>query len=124
MIKETTQKVKTISILDKAASHYNKLIKADMVEIDVPEWNDKIYYRKTFSFAEQGKVFELSNEGKMVEALVHTLIVRSLDKDGNKLFTVADKPRLMYEVDPSIIIRIVTEINEDVEETLVAKKVS
>jgi hypothetical protein len=100
-----------MSILDKASKHYKEQLKEGLLEINVPEWDDKIYYRKAFNFATQGKVFQLSNDGLMVDALVETLIQRGLKQDGSKAFRPADRIKLMHEVDPNIIIRIVAEIN-------------
>ena len=102
-----------MSILDKASKHYKEQLKEGLHEIDVPEWDSKIYYRKTFNFATQGKVFQLSNDGFMVDALVETLVQRGLKKDGSNAFRPADRIRLMNEVDPNIIIRIVGEINQE-----------
>ena len=46
----------------------------------------------------------------MVEALVETLLVKALNKDGSRVFTNADKVVLMREVDPDVIIRVVSAI--------------
>jgi hypothetical protein len=40
------------------------------------------------------------------------LIMRALDADGNAQFSKADKPDLMRFVDPSIIMRVMAEMND------------
>ena len=55
---------------------------------------------------------ELTQAGKTVEALVESLIMRALDADGNPLFNKVDKPELMRFVDPSIIMRVMAEMND------------
>jgi hypothetical protein len=99
-------------VLDKATSHFRNQISGEMKSITVPEWDTKIYYKSAVSLREEGKILELSQQGKSVEALVESLIVRARNEDGTKMFTVADKAPLLNEVDPKVLIRIVGEINE------------
>ena len=47
-----------------------------------------------------------------MEALVESLIMRSLDADGAPVFNKADKPELMRFVDPAIIMRVMAEMND------------
>jgi hypothetical protein len=47
---------------------------------------------------------------------VETLIVKARNEDGSKMFTMPDKITFMNEVDPSVIIRVVSEINDQVAE--------
>ena len=64
------------------------------------------------NFFQESKIVELQSQGKTVEALLQSLIMRALDKEGKPLFTPADKQELMREVDPNVILRIVTEMND------------
>jgi len=50
--------------------------------------------------------------GKTVEALVESLIMRALDGNGDPIFNRSDKPELMRFVDPTIIMRVMTEMND------------
>jgi hypothetical protein len=78
----------------------------------VPEWdNQKVYFKNAITLKEQSKLIELASQGKQVEALVESLIVKARNEDGTKMFTMVDKPTLMNEVDPNIVIRLVGEIN-------------
>lgn len=83
-----------------------------MAKIKVPEWETEIYFKPASTFAQEQKIIELHSKGKLVEALVETLITKALDQEGKRMFSQADKPVLMREVDPEVIIKIVGEMNE------------
>ena len=106
----------TINIIDNATKHFQTQLSGELLHVEVPEWDCKIYFKPAFTFAQQEKIITLSNEGKMVEALVETLIVRALDADGKKVFRAAQKPKLMHEIDPNVIIRVVTEMKREINE--------
>ena len=108
-------------VLDKATSHFRAKISGDMKKISVPEWECDIYFKPTLTLKEQGKLVELASQGKQVEALVESLVVKARNADGTKMFNMADKVTLMNEVDPNVIILVVGEINSaNEEETLEA----
>jgi hypothetical protein len=99
-------------ILDKATSHFREKLSAEMKYVVVPEWDDaKIYYKSTITLREQSKLIELSSQGKTVEALVESLIVKARNEDGTKMFSMPDKMTFLNEVDPNVIIRVVGEMN-------------
>ena len=97
--------------LEKISQHYQKAIAGDMEKIEVKEWDMDIYCRRTYPFKDEAKVIELQAQGKTVEALVESLIVKALDKDGKKIFRDADRINLMNEADPTVIIKIAGQIN-------------
>lgn len=105
-------------VLDKATAHFRNQISGEMRMIDVPEWEAKIYYKAAVSLKEEGKILELTQQGKTVEALVESLIVRARNEDGTKMFNFADKAALLNEVDPKVLIRVVGEMNSIAEEDL------
>ena len=105
-------------VLDKATAHFRNQISGEMQIIDVPEWETKVYYKAAVSLKEEGKILELSQQGKTVEALVESLIVRARNEDGTKMFNFTDKAALLNEVDPKVLIRVVGEMNKIVEEDL------
>ena len=43
--------------------------------------------------------------------MVESLIVKARNEDGTKMFTMPDKMIMMNEVDPAVLIRVVSEIN-------------
>lgn len=99
-------------ILDKATAHFRNRISGEMQSITVPEWDCKIWFKSATTLKEQSKLIELSQQGKTVEALVESLIVKARNEDGTKMFSMPDKMVLLNEVDPAVIIRVVGEINE------------
>jgi hypothetical protein len=99
-------------VLDKATSHFRTKLSAEMKKIHVPEWECDIYFKNSVTLREQSKLVELASQGKQVEALVESLIVKARNQDGTKMFQMPDKITLLNEVDPGVIIRIVGEINE------------
>jgi hypothetical protein len=103
-------------ILDKATSHFREKLSAEMQSVYVPEWDAKIYFKASVTLKEQSKLIELATQGKTVEALVETLIVKARNEDGTRMFTMPDKITFMNEVDPNVIIRVVSEINQIVTE--------
>lgn len=99
-------------VLDNATAHFRGRIGGEMKKIHVPEWACDIWFKSATTLKEQSKLIELSQQGKTVEALVESLIVKARNEDGSKMFTMPDKITLMNEVDPNVIIRVVGEINE------------
>jgi hypothetical protein len=99
-------------VLEKATAHFREKISGELKYIEVPEWECKIYFKNSISLREQSKLIELAQQGKTTEALVESLIVKARNEDGTKMFTMPDKVTMMNEVDPSVLIRIVGEINE------------
>jgi hypothetical protein len=98
-------------IIENATSHFREKISGEMQCIEVPEWQSKIYFKRAITLKDQSKLIELAGQGKTVEALVESLIIKARNEDGSKMFTAVDKVTFMNEVDPQIIIRVVGEIN-------------
>jgi hypothetical protein len=102
-------------ILEKATAHFRAKLSADSLSVYVPEWETKVFFKATITLKEQSKLIELATTGKTVEALVETLLVKARNEDGSKMFTQMDKQVLLNEVDPQVLIRVVSEINGAVE---------
>lgn len=96
----------------------------EMKSIEVPEWNTTIYYKELSTFQEQSAVMQYHQQGKIVEALVETIITKARKQDGTKMFNPADKVVLMNNADPDVLVKIATALNTssstsyDVEETV------
>ena len=105
-------------VLEKATAHFRNKISGDMRKITVPEWDCDIWVRASSTLREESKVLELSQQGKTVEALVESIIAKSRNQDGTKVFSMADKPVLMNEVDPNVLIRVAGEINGVTQESI------
>jgi len=98
-------------VIEKATAHFRTKISGDMKKITVPEWECDIYFKESNTLKEESKLIELAQQGKTVEALVETLIVKARNADGTKMFTPMDKVVFMNEVDPNVVIRVVGEMN-------------
>jgi len=102
-------------VLDKATAHFRAKISGDMGKVHVPEWETDIWFKPSNTLKEEAKMIELAQAGKTVEALVETLLIRARNQDGSKMFTQFDKATMMNEVDPAVLIRVVSEINNSAE---------
>ncbi len=102
---------KTKTTMNNITSHYQTAIAGEMKTIAVPEWDMEIYCRKTYPFRDEAKVLDLQTQGKTVDALIESLIVKALDKEGKKIFNEYDRPTLLNEADPNVIVRVVGLIN-------------
>jgi hypothetical protein len=100
--------------LAAAKAHFKEVLSQGLCgPIIVKEWGDtEVYYKPATNFFQESKIVELQAQGKTVDALIQSLILRALDKEGKPLFTQGDKQELMREVDPNIILKIVTEMND------------
>lgn len=101
-----------MNVIDKAKSHFKEQLAGGMKTIYVEEWDETIYFKPSANFAEQTKVLELHQKGKLTEALIETLMTRALNAEGKRMFSFGDKDTLMREVDPEIIVRICAIINK------------
>lgn len=100
-------------VLSKAKAHFAEISNKGMESFEVPEWDTTVYWKVGgLNFASQSAVIELQNAGKSADALVEMMLIRALDKDGNKMFSKMEKPVLMNQVDPNVILKIVTAMGE------------
>jgi hypothetical protein len=97
--------------LEKITKHYHREINGELEKIEVPEWEMDIYFKRTYPFEDEAKVIELQSQGKVVDALVESLIVKARDKDGKRIFSEADRIVLMKEADPTVITKVAGTIN-------------
>ena len=102
-------------VLDKAIEHFKSRNVDGMNEYYCEEWDTTIYYKKVSSFKDQSAVMTLHQQGKVVEALVETIITKARNKDGSKMFQPAERTILMNEADPTVLVKIATELNKDAE---------
>jgi hypothetical protein len=101
----------TNKVIDRATSHFRSKISGEMKKITVPEWECDIWFKEANTLKEESKLIELAQQGKTVEALVETLIIKARNQDGTKMFTALDKVVFMNEVDPNVVIRVVADMN-------------
>jgi hypothetical protein len=101
----------TNSVLQKATEHFRSRLDGSLRSIEVPEWNTTVYYYPTSTLKDESTILKLQQEGKTVDALVQSLIVKARTAEGHRMFTVADRITLLNEVDPQIVIRIASALN-------------
>ena len=99
-----------MKIIDRAKSHFESL---GTQSIEVPEWKDDdgkptIIYWNPITLSEKNKLFKKSDNLSDVSILADILIMKALDKDGNKVFTLEDKIPLMHKVDSDVLSRLAT----------------
>ena len=100
------------TMINKITKHYQDAISDDnMHKIFIKEWDMDIYFRNTYSFKDESRVVSLQTEGKVVEALVESLVIKARDKEGKRIFADADRLTLLHEADPAVITRICTAIS-------------
>ena len=99
-----------MKFIDRAKSHFESL---GVQHIEVPEWKDEagnpsVIYWNPITLSEKNKLFRKSENLSDVSILADILIMKSLDKDGNKLFLLEDKIALMHKVDPDVLSKVAT----------------
>jgi hypothetical protein len=100
-----------MTVLENAKKHFADKVSGKLQKITVHEWKTDVYYKAVHSFATESHILELQQQGKIVEALVESIIQKALTIDGNKMFTKHDKLTLMNEVDPGVLTKIASAIN-------------
>lgn len=101
-----------MSVLDTAKAHFSA---QEMRCIEVPEWGEEnaplLIFSKPFTLAEKQRLYKNAKDSEL-EVLVYTLILKALDSEGNKLFSLEDKHVLMHKVDPDVLTRVATDIHQ------------
>ena len=100
-----------MSVIENAKEHFKSKLDGSLQKISIQEWKTDVYYKPAYSFAVESKILELQQKGKVVEALVESIIQKALTPDGKRMFQSGDKWSLMNEVDPSVITKIASAIN-------------
>tara|TARA_S200002703_G_scaffold121594_1_gene107473 strand:- start:199 stop:552 length:354 start_codon:yes stop_codon:yes gene_type:complete len=97
-----------MSVIDIAKTHFESL---GVQSIEVPEWKDEngnatILYWNPINLSEKNILFKKSDNLNDVSILADIVVMKSLDKDGKKVFKAEDKLALMYKVDSDVLSRI------------------
>ena len=99
-----------MKFIDRAKSHFESL---GVQSLEVEEWKDEagnpsVIYWNPITLSEKNKLFKKSDNLNDVGILADIVIMKAIDKDGNKLFTLEDKIGLMHKVDSDVLSRIAT----------------
>ena len=94
-----------MSVIDRAKSHFESL---GTQSISVPEWKDDdgkptVIYWNPITLFEKNKLLKTTGNLNDVSLLADILIMKSLDKDGKKMFSFEDKFSLMHKTDPDVL---------------------
>ena len=97
--------------IDRAVAHFSA---QEIRTIEVPEWgNDDgplVIYVEPFTLREQGRLHKASNGGGDATVLADVLIMKCMDSEGTKMFTLDDKRALQTKVDAGVLARVASEI--------------
>ena len=99
-----------MSIIDRAKAHFETL---KTITIEVPEWKDEagnpsVFYSEPLTLEEKNIIFKKSENLSDVSILADIVVMKSLDKDGKKIFKLEDKMDLLTKVDSDVLSRIAT----------------
>tara|TARA_R110002051_G_C8726755_1_gene497431 strand:- start:1938 stop:2279 length:342 start_codon:yes stop_codon:yes gene_type:complete len=99
-----------MKLIERAKSHFESL---GVQSIEVEEWKDEagnpsIIYWNPITLAEKNKLFKSSNNLNDVSILADIVVMKAIDKDGNKLFNLEDKLAIMHKVDSDVLSKIAT----------------
>ncbi len=83
-----------MSIIDKVKAH-NETV--ELASVYISEWDETLYY-KPITVAELDKVGSVLRS-KPIEGMIDILIMKGLNKDGSRAFSVADKPHFLNYTD-------------------------
>jgi hypothetical protein len=100
-----------MSLRDNIKGHFKAKVSGELRKMTIDEWSTDIHYKSAYSFAVESKIINLQQQGKTVEALVESILLKALDPDGKPLFQNSDRNMLMYEADPTVLLRVATELN-------------
>ena len=94
-----------MSVIDRAKSHFESL---GTQSIEVPEWKDDdgkptVIYWNPITLAEKNRLLKKSDSLNDVSLLADILIMKALDKDGKKMFSLEDKIPLMHKTEADVL---------------------
>jgi hypothetical protein len=96
-----------MKLIDRAKSHFESL---GVQSMDIPEWKDEdnnpsVIYWNPITLSEKNKLFKKSDNLNDVGILADIIVMKAIDKDGNKLFILEDKIALMHKTDSDVLSR-------------------
>ncbi len=99
-----------MSVIDRVKDHFES---QGVKTVNVAEWGEEgqplVIYSKPFTLAEKRNLFKGAKNDDL-GVLVDAIMLKSRDKDGNKIFKLDDKHTLLNNADPEVIARVATEI--------------
>ena len=96
--------------IDNVVAHFDS---QEIKKIEVKEWGTEDQpleiFTKPLTLQESKRLIKMANGGDL-EVMVYAIITKSLDADGNKLFTLADKDKFLNSADVEVLSNVATQI--------------
>ena len=89
--------------IEKVTAHWRQV--ATRRKVHVPEWGVDVWYRPP-NIAERIRLEKVLNEKGDHAAAVEAVLLLAQDEAGNRLFSDGERPELMREADPDVIVRL------------------
>jgi len=102
-----------MGIKENASAHLKEKLSGELMFIDVPEWDSKIYYKGAMTGKQQTQIYKLYSQDKQVESVYMSLIMRGLYEDGQQIWRSHELNEMMRTYDPDVVSRIIEEIAND-----------
>lgn len=100
-----------MSLIDRMKAHFTDI---GVRSIEVPEWGEDgkplVIYFAPMTLADKQKLMTIGERDGYVARLADALIMKAMDAEGKKLFTVGDKQALRHQVDPDVLARVVRDM--------------
>jgi len=105
-----------MKLIERAKSHFESL---GVQSIKIEEWTDEhgkpsIIYWNPITLSEKNKLFKSSNNLNDVSILADVVIMKAIDKEGKKLFSIDDKIIIMNKVDSDVLSKIATSMVQSI----------
>jgi len=99
------------SIIGRAVEHY----KSQAVKrIEIPEWGDDdgalVVFCQPFTLRDQARIQQSTKGQPQAEALAEVVILKLVDENGEKVFSMDDKTKLRTQVDAQVLARVAGQI--------------
>ncbi len=93
--------------IQRASEHFKS---KPLKRIEIEEWGDDegpmVAYSSPFTLKDQGRLQYITEKQSQADVLAELLIMKLMDENGEKLFTIEDKNVLRNDVDANVIARI------------------
>jgi len=100
-----------MSLIERMKAHFTDI---GVRHLEAPEWGEEgkplVIYFSPLTLAEKQKLQTIGERDGYVARLADALIMKAMDAEGKKLYTVADKHALRNQVDPDVLARVVLEM--------------
>jgi hypothetical protein len=93
--------------ISRVKAHFDSLTPRT---ITVPEWGDLEIHATPVTLSERSRIYAGAEKLDEHEVVCRILIHKAKDRDGKPLFTQADMPALLHHSDPTVVVRVASQI--------------